>query len=77
MSRADRTWNSHDGGAILDRKPGRGVAVQLVRHPHRWHLPPRESAPPEREETTIFDTVAVITALMVVVALIGALESVG
>ena len=51
--------------------------MQLVRHPHRWHLPPREPAPAEREETTIFDTVAVITALMVVVALIGALESVG
>jgi len=51
--------------------------MQLVRHPHRWHLAPRATEPDEREETTIFDTVAVITALMVVVTLIGVLETVG
>jgi hypothetical protein len=51
--------------------------MQLVRYPHRWHQPPRATGPAEREETTVFDTVAVITCLMVVVALIGVLETVG
>ncbi len=51
--------------------------MQLTRYQHRWPQPPGETRSAEREETTIFDTVAVVTALMVVVGLIGFLETMG
>jgi hypothetical protein len=48
----------------------------LAKRSHPGHGQPVPEHPDEREQATVFDTIAVIAALIVAVGLIGILETV-